>query len=117
MTFDSQEPSVRNDPCLLLLDPRDNVLTLVASVPAGTQLTIAGRTVTVPDALTLGHKLARRDLPLGTKVIKYGAPIGSTTADVRFGEHVHTHNLRSDYLPTFSHETQGDYFERSSGQG
>jgi hypothetical protein len=117
MTFDSQAPGVRNDPRLLLLDPRDNVLTLVASVPAGTELTIAGQIVTLSTPLTLGHKLARRDLPRGTKVIKYGVSIGSTTADVRCGEHVHTHNLRSDYLPTFSHETQGDYFERNSGQG
>jgi hypothetical protein len=41
----------------------------------------------------------------------------SATSRLHFGEHVHTHNLRSDYLPTFSHETQGDYFERNSGQG
>ena len=115
MTPDFLKPGACTDPRLLLLDPRDNVLTLVVSVSAGTELMIAGQTVTVSNSLTLGHKLAGCDLPLGSKVIKYGVPIGSTTADVRLGEHVHTHNLRSDYLPTFSHGTQVEYLYRNSG--
>jgi hypothetical protein len=35
-------------------------------------------------------------------VIKYGAPIGSATRDIAPGEYVHTHNLKSDYLPTLA---------------
>lgn len=40
-----------------------------------------------------GHKVARRDLPAGSLVHKYGQVIGRTTIDVRAGEHVHVHNL------------------------
>jgi hypothetical protein len=45
--------------------------------------------------------VAARPIPAGAKVIKYGAVIGSATRDIAPGEVVHTHNLRSDYLPTF----------------
>ena len=40
----------------------------------------------------------------GEKVLKYGAVIGTATSDIGRGEHVHTHNLESDYLPTYTHE-------------
>jgi hypothetical protein len=33
-------------------------------------------------------------------VLKYGAPIGSATADIAPGAHVHVHNMMSDYTPT-----------------
>ena len=40
-----------------------------------------------------GHKYALRDIRAGEKVIKYGMPIGKASADIKKGEHVHTHNL------------------------
>jgi len=33
-----------------------------------------------------------------------GSYIGTATADIGRGEHVHTHNLESDYLPTYTHD-------------
>jgi altronate dehydratase small subunit len=55
----------------------------------------AVETVTLRDAIPLGHKLARRDLVAGATVRKYGAPIGATTAAVAAGVHVHVHNMAS----------------------
>ncbi len=55
-----------------------------------------------PRDLPLGHKLARRAIAAGEKVVKYGAPIGSATAPIAAGEHVHIHNLASDYTPTYT---------------
>ena len=43
-----------------------------------------------------GHKYARRDIAKGENVIKYGNPIGHATADIKKGEHVHTHNLATN---------------------
>ena len=40
-----------------------------------------------------GHKYALCDIKRGEDVIKYGFPIGKATADVKKGEHVHTHNI------------------------
>ena len=59
---------------------------------------------TMPVAIELGHKLARRALAADTRVLKYGAPIGSMKTAVARGEHVHLHNLRSDYLPSTSRD-------------
>ncbi len=48
-----------------------------------------------------GHKIARRPIATGEKVVKYGAAIGSARAPIAAGDYVHTHNLRSDYIPTW----------------
>ncbi len=46
--------------------------------------------------LTDGHKYARQDLQVGDLIIKYGNPIGHATAPIRKGEHVHTHNMKTN---------------------
>lgn len=43
-----------------------------------------------------GHKYAVRDILAGENIIKYGMPIGHATADIKKGEHVHTHNLKTN---------------------
>lgn len=45
--------------------------------------------------IPLGHKVALRDLKVGDTVIKYGHDIGRVTADIKMGEHVHIHNLKT----------------------
>jgi hypothetical protein len=50
----------------------------------------------------MGHKLAAKAMGPEDKVIKYGAPIGSATQPIAIGEHVHLHNLKSDYTPTYA---------------
>ncbi len=42
-----------------------------------------------------GHKFALRDIPEGEYVIKYGEIIGRATKDIKEGEWVHTHNVKS----------------------
>ena len=89
------------DARLLRLHPADNVLTVIKTLEAGERIRVAGEMVTVPARLPLGHKVAARAITAGEKIVKYGAPIGSATCAIASGEHVHTHNLSSDYLPTF----------------
>jgi hypothetical protein len=92
-------------PPLLLLHPDDNILVARRNIAAGERVELDGESVTIPNAVELGHKLARRALPADTRVLKYGAPIGSMKISVARGEHVHLHNLRSDYLPSTTRET------------
>jgi hypothetical protein len=91
-------------PPLLLLHPDDNILVARRDIAAGERVEIDGESFVMPVAIELGHKLARRALPADTRVLKYGAPIGSMMAPVARGEHVHLHNLRSDYLPSTSRD-------------
>lgn len=41
------------------------------------------------------HKYANREINCGEKIIKYGYPIGIATADIKKGEHIHSHNLKT----------------------
>ena len=43
-----------------------------------------------------GHKYALRDIAEGEDIIKYGNPIGHATCDIKKGEHVHTHNVKTN---------------------
>ncbi len=96
------------DSRLIVLAPEDNVCIACCDIEAGTELTIDGTAVTLPKTVPLGHKLARLDLQTGDKVLKYGGPIGSTRRAIAKGEHVHTQNLKSDYIPTFDREGNED---------
>jgi altronate dehydratase small subunit len=89
------------DTRLLLLDPRDNVLVVRQRIRAGDMLVIDGAEVLAARDLPLAHKIARRPLRAGEQILKYGAPIGSATAPIGLGEHVHVHNVRSEYTPTY----------------
>jgi len=47
-------------------------------------------------SLENGHKYAIRNINQGEQVIKYGFPVGTATTDIAKGEHVHTHNLKTN---------------------
>lgn len=97
------------DSRLILLDPSDNVVVVATTLAAGDALSLEGRTIRIERRIGLGHKLARRDLPAGEVVLKYGAPIGSITEPAAAGAHVHVHNMKSDYIPTYTHANQADF--------
>ncbi len=96
-------------PALLQIHPADNIAVLRRSLPADAGFVVAGSVHRLPDALALGHKIALTAIPAGTKIIKYGVPIGSAVFDIAAGEHVHVHNMKSDYLPTYTLEEGKKY--------
>jgi len=99
---DIQLPSP--DPRWLQLAADDNVGVATRTLEAGASIMVEGRLVTLSERIPTGHKVAIRPIAAGEKVKKYGAPIGSATCDIRLGEYVHTHNLMSDYLPTYTRD-------------
>ncbi|WP_291962851.1 UxaA family hydrolase [Chelatococcus sp.] len=101
-TMMEAEPGLRGelDARVILLGPDDNVVVVRRRIEAGGAVRIGGHEAVLPKDIPLGHKLASRDIRVGEKIIKYGAPIGSATADIRAGEHVHVHNMKSDYTAT-----------------
>lgn len=54
--------------------------------------------VQLTEPVMLGHKLALADIAAGQEIIEYGEPVGIATRDIRQGEHVHVHNVRSARL-------------------
>jgi altronate dehydratase small subunit len=95
---------------LLQLAPQDNVLIALADLEPGDWIRWEDRSIQLTARIPLGHKVAAQAIPAGSKIIKYGVPIGTATESIAFGCHVHTHNLRSDYLPTYLHADQSRFF-------
>lgn len=89
---------------LLQLSPNDNIFVARAGINTGETLSIGAQSIVVEASIPLGFKVAARDIAPGEKIMKYGAPIGSATQVIRAGEIVHTHNMQSDYLPTYERE-------------
>lgn len=83
------------------MHPDDQVATALADTKAGETAAIFD-----PDNQELGVQIALQDIPFGNKialqdmnrgdeVIKYGAVIGACTRDIKRGELVHVHNVKS----------------------
>lgn len=85
----------------LVHNGRDNVGVVVTDVTAGQELEGAGLCdsaafhIKALRDIPLGHKVALKDFKVGDTVIKYGEDIGKVVADIRAGEHVHVHNLKT----------------------
>jgi hypothetical protein len=83
------------------LGEHDNVVVLTRAVEAGESFAgTAHETWTMSAHLDVGNKLAAAPIAAGERVVKLGMPIGTATQAVEPGAHVHSHNLRSDYIPT-----------------
>ncbi|MEE9322028.1 MAG: UxaA family hydrolase [Granulosicoccus sp.] len=108
-----RQVDVKTDPRLIQLSPRDNVLVLRDVIEGGEKICVSGTHVVIKQRIGLGHKLASKAILSDEKVIKYGAPIGSATLDIGVGEHVHIHNIKSNYTPTLSLEEENDSVTQS----
>lgn len=93
-------------PKVILLHPDDNILVCVAHIYVGDVIDIDGQAVSVNHDIDVGHKLARYALTADDKIYRYGAPIGSMTQAVAIGQHVHMHNMQSNYIPSHTRTHQ-----------
>jgi altronate hydrolase len=64
--------------------------------------------------LQTGHKIAVCDISKGTDIIKYGYPIGYATENIKEGESVHSHNMKTKLGDILSYEYNPDYAELPS---
>lgn len=89
-------------PQLLVHDHDDNVgVVVVEGLKAGTDMLCvvthdnsSFRLASNAD-IPIGHKVALKDLKAGDTCIKYGEDIGKIIADIKKGDHVHTHNCKT----------------------
>jgi (2R)-sulfolactate sulfo-lyase subunit alpha len=89
-------------PQLLVHEKKDTVgVVVVEDLKAGTDMTAV---ITADNSsfkiksemdVPIGHKVALVDIKKGDTVWKYGQDIGKAVADIKKGQHVHTHNLKT----------------------
>lgn len=104
---DNTEERAKNRKFVLLHND-DNVLVCSSDCHAGENVDIDGTEACLSKVIEVGHKVARHDLEQNSKIIKCGAPIGSLLASVKCGEHIHSHNLKSDYIASHTRYATGD---------
>jgi altronate dehydratase small subunit len=84
---------------VIVINEKDNVATALRGLDAGAEVSVEfqGRVqeIMLLSDIPMGHKFALKDMEEGEAVIKYGEPIGQTTAKITRGEHVHVHNVAS----------------------
>ncbi|MDE6442144.1 MAG: altronate dehydratase family protein [Clostridia bacterium] len=76
----------------IIINELDNVAVALTDLKAGE--THEG--VELLEDITKGHKFALTHIEEGEQIIKYGNPIARATQNISAGEHVHTHNVRTN---------------------
>ena len=69
-------------------------------------MSVEGEELTTRDPIPFAHKVAICAIDKDAQVFKYGVPIGRAKMAIEPGEHVHVHNIRSDYV-----NNEVDFFE------
>lgn len=120
------------------INESDNVAVALSNLQKGCEVVIDDEKITLKENIAMGHKFALRDIAVGEKIIKYGYPIGTSTCDIKQGEHIHIHNIKtllsdnleytynpnisedSDYICNkYAKDVRSDYFNgfvRSDGR-
>ena len=82
---------------ILMLHPKDNVVIALKQLNKGDK--VQGKDIgelEVLDDTPKSHKIALKDIARGEEIIKYGEVIAVSSEDIKKGQWVHTHNLKSD---------------------
>lgn len=100
---------------LLVLSPEDNIVVARLALHPGDVVQLEAGQAELTADVPAGFKLARHAIAAGDKIIKYGAPIGSATTSIAPGALVHVHNMKSDYLPTYTQTDESRFTTRRTG--
>ena len=85
------------------LAPQDNVAVALRPLRAGEDGHARRRVDRRSTATSRSGTRSRRcAIAAGATITKYNCPIGIATHAIAPGEYVHTHNVKSGYLPTYS---------------
>lgn len=81
---------------IIQIHDTDNVVVALKELSAGQTFTVEEVTIELKDDVPRGHKIAIKQIASGEDVVKYGYPIGHAIKEISVGEHVHTHNTKTN---------------------
>ena len=80
----------------LKINTADTVVICLQPKKKGDIIDIDGKQIVINQDIPAGHKVLIQDTPKGQDIIKYGYPIGHVTKDLKAGDWVNEHNLKTN---------------------
>lgn len=81
---------------ILKINKADNIVIALRNLNKGEVIDVDGKEITLTNDVNRGHKIASLAINEGDKVVKYGFPIGFALENISAGEHIHTHNIKTN---------------------
>lgn len=78
------------------INDNDNVCVALDELKAGETFDVNSEKITMKTDIEKGHKFALRNIGVNENVVKYGYPIGHAIEPIAQGEHIHTHNVKTN---------------------
>jgi tRNA A58 N-methylase Trm61 len=83
----------------IIMNPDDNCATSLTEIHNDEIIELnGGKTIKINQEIPMGHKFALININKGDLITKYGQIIGIATEDIKVGEWIHVHNIKSHYL-------------------
>ena len=76
------------------IDPKDNIIVAIHSLPKNTFIDVAGVTLTLKEDIQQKHKFALHDFKIGDLIYMYGVLVGKAMKPIAQGEAITTENVK-----------------------
>ena len=101
---------------LLKIHHADNVAVALRELNKEDVVDLEGQAIIINEEINRGHKVAVQAIKQGENVLKYGFPIGHAMKDISLGDHVHTHNLKTNLEVIKEYSYAPQRFEQKESQ-
>ena len=85
------------------INPADSVVVCLQPKKKGDIIEIDGKEIVINQDIPAGHKVLIQDTHEGADIIKYGYPIGHAMQDLKAGDWVNEHNLKTNLSGTLEY--------------
>lgn len=93
---------------VIQINSKDNVAVALEPLLKEEKISINNKEIRLLEDISQAHKFAVTDIKEGENIIKYGSPIAHALRDIKTGEFVHSHNIKTnlDGLLTYTYEKE-----------
>lgn len=88
----------------LKIHHKDNVAVAIEAINKDEALLLGSISLIAQEKIDKGHKIALTNIQAGDNVIKYGFPIGHAITDIKAGEWIHVHNIKTNLDEVLDYE-------------
>lgn len=93
------------------INQKDNVAVAISDIKKGENILLDDISITLKNDIPAGHKFSIATISKNENIIKYGFPIGHAKEAISVGEHIHTHNTKSNLSDLLDYEYNPNFKE------